>query len=270
MSYAYDAGTSVPTIAGLVEYGGIRINDGTFRSLSMSGLRDSPGVRQDVTPYAQAHGATLSQALYDARLIQVGGVILVSDIADLPAAEEELRAAFNLFPSTLQTLTVAWAGLPRQIMSVRVAGPLVFDDPDVARKKVPRREFMVTLVAPDPRRYSETERSTVATLNGAGTLAQNAGTFPAVFGVRITGPITNPSVVSAAGTFGLTTTIVAGTYVDLNTDTRTAVDSTGASRYGSFTGAWYEIPPGGTSINVTGTGTSGATVATVTHRDCWV
>ncbi|HWU21562.1 MAG TPA: hypothetical protein VN088_08555 [Nocardioides sp.] len=278
MSFAYDAGTSTPNIAGLVEVGPIRINDGTFELFAAHGLLlESADVRDAVTPFPYWHGGFAGAPFYGPLDISLEGQIKVPAVEDLWGAIDLLKQTFNLADPSLKTLTVNTAGwsAARQI-AVRVSGPVQIESPgsDLDSHWRRRRGFTVPLIAPDPRLYAVTETSVTVT---TGTAVTNVGTMNAPFKVRFNGPLTNPKI-DLAGTTGtdrlqLLTTLTAGHWVEINTydpttGTLTAVDDTGADRYADVSAATArELPVGASSWTASADSGTGTTV--VTLRSAW-
>lgn len=207
MPFVYDAGTSNPGGVGLIEYGGVRVNNGSYILTALGGLVDTPAIRTTSTPSGEGHGAYLSNPFYDAREITVEGFVLVERLDELWPACDKLKGAFNLATTALRTLWVnqiGWA--ERRFVSARPSGPLVFADPGVGAQRQPRREFQIPLVAPDPRIYGETlwgagtypdPRQDDHTFTGLTTYAHpNVGTFPAPITWIVNGPVTDPALVN--------------------------------------------------------------------------
>lgn len=151
--------------------------------------------------------------------------------------------------------------------------------------------FSVPLVAPDPRKYSSvlhqlsaTQQSFAAGLAppftppltlpaGAPAMSvacTNAGSFETRPLVTIQGPITAPAVVNqtTGATVSFSALTLTGTdvlIVDLSTQTATF---NGAVRPADLASFWWVLPPGTTTVQVTGTGTTGSSM-TVAWRDAW-
>ena len=276
MTFSYDAGTSTPNLAGLVEIGTIRINDGTFELVAAEGLLlGSPEIRSDALPLPAAHGAWPTTPWYGPRDITLEGNIRTPLVEDLWGAIDLLKQTFNLADQGLKTLTVNTAGwtAARQIgVSMRtfnVISPSNFDDHTVGR-----RAFSVELVAPDPRLYEVTATSTTVT---SSTTVPNAGTMPAPFVVRFNGPQTNPLIdgpgPALSNRVRCLATIASGHYIEVNTfdpttGTMTAVDDTGANVMSEVSNATARvIEPGGSAWTKSNESGSGSTV--MTTRGAW-
>lgn len=275
MAFSYDAGTSTPNLAGLVEVGSIRINDGTFHLLAAAGLLlGSASVRDGVTPSGSMDGGYPGVPRYNPRSILLEGQIRVPTVPDLWGAIDLLNQAFNLettAPRTLTVNTAGWAGT-RQIDvvpsddSVQVISPSDFDAHHVGI-----REFSVHLVAPDPRLYDTTLQTVTVT---TGTTLTNAGTASASYIARFEGPQTGPiTLTDPDGNHIQVGTITSGHWIEVNTrdpatGTLTAVDDTGANVIEQVTSSTSTaVKPGATSWSRTNAGGAGATK--VKFRSAW-
>lgn len=276
MSFSYDAGSTTPNLAGLVEIGSIRINDGTFELLSAGGLLlGTPEFRSDAVPLAADHGAFPTTPFYGPLDIELTGQIRVPLVEDLWGAIDLLKQTFNLADKSLKTLTVNTSGwsAARQIgvsmRPVTITPPSSFDD-----HYAPKREFTVDLVAPDPRLYETTATATTVTTS---TTVPNAGTMPTPFVVRFNGPQNNPRIDGPGGgttnRLAIGLNIASGHWVEVNTydpetGTMTAVDDLGANMMAKVTSATArEVEPGGSAWTKTNDSGSGSTV--MTTRGAW-
>ena len=278
MSYSYDAGSTTPTYAGLVEFGGLRINDGTFKSEHLAGLQDGAPVRQGVTLLPVDNGGYPSSAYMNPRDISIDGWLKTASPDDVFAAMDALRAAFAVGDGSLSTLVVKQRGwATRRQLQARATGPVVFVEPDRIHKKVPTRDFTIPMVAPDPLLYDADNLRTIdVPMTGASTAVTNAGTAPVPFVARFTGPWTTQAVLTRASdgaviTYGASQG--SSTYVDVTTTPGaiSVVDNASANKYNNM-GTWslYLIPPGTTNFTATATGgTTGASKVTLTWRDAW-
>ena len=266
MPYSYNAGTTTPNLAGLVEFNGIRINDGTFELHHLGGLIDSPPLRLPLSSLPSDHGGFLGNRLYDPLAINIEGKLLVADYTQIGPALDQLRGAFNL-DAGMQTLTVNYPGWAnaRQV-TAGVAGPIVVDEPADMEKLVADRTFVIPMTAIDPRLYNvNSTTTTIAT----GTTVTNYGNASTPFVVQFTGAATNPSLTTSAGAISMTYSVASGHNVQINTNPATstgisALDGT-TNVYGSVTTfTVYTIPPGTSTWSYTGGGT-----CTVTFRDAW-
>lgn len=152
--------------------------------------------------------------------------------------------------------------------------------------------FSVPLIAPDPRKYS-TVLHTLTAVQGASAAGlappltppltlpagtppmavscTNAGSFETRPVVTVGGPISSPAVVnqSTGQSISFTGMVLAATdvlSVDLNARQATL---NGVYRPADTASSWWVMPPGTTTVRVTGTATTGAQM-TVAWRDAWI
>lgn len=277
MSFSYDAGTSTPNRAGLVEVGSIRINDGTFQLLSAPGLLwGTPGVREGLADLSNDHGSYAGLPFYGAREFTLNGEISVPTVDDLWGAIDLLYETFNLAETGLKTLTLNTAGwsATRQI-AARIDGEIEIAEPSDKNEHLStRRRFSVPLVAPDPRIYSTTEHN--ATVTSGGTSLTNAGKIATPFRVRFNGAQTANMVLSDpdGNTITVTASTTSGHYIEVQTRsslsaTATALDDLGVSKFADISD-WSaaSIAAGSGTWTATKAGGTGTTV--IYWRDAWV
>lgn len=278
MAYTYSAGTTTPTYAGLVEFGGIRINDGCFKSEHLGGLVDGAPVRQAVAPLPNDSGGFAGSAFLNPREIELSGWLLQSSPDDVFGAMDALRLAFALGTGSLSTLVCnqrGWA-TRRQVLA-RPSGPVVFSEPDVTRKKMPVRDFTVPLVAPDPLLYdADNLRTLDIPMTGASTAVTNSGNAPTYMIARFVGPFSVATLTreSDGAVITYNGSLTAGHYIDIQTNPTvglTAVSDLSVNTYPTIS-AWtlFTIPAGTTNFHAAATsGTTGASKVTLTWRDAW-
>lgn len=259
MSWSYAAGTSTPGFGGLAEFTSLRINDGTFRPISLPPLTQTAPLRVPSGPVPRGGGAT-GDALLDSWAFEIVGFLDALTPSDVQPAIDYLFSKVNVSKGAM-TLTLnakGWAAT--QTMTVRLNGQVSIDEPDVPLKKVETRMFTIPLLAADPRRYGAAVTTAVTT----GTSIGNAGTTPAPFEAIFVGPLTSPQL-NGPGTGNiLKLTSVAGGQtitvktVDPTTGTTTLSDNLGTSAATLFalleTDSADFIQPGTESWSKTGTG----------------
>lgn len=262
---------------GLVEFGGIRIHDGTFVLTGLGGLIDTPDIRQTLTDRSEDHGQYLSGSFYAARQITVEGFVMTEFLEQMWPALDQLRGAFALGErQTLKRLDVLQPGwAEKRFCRVRSGGALTIASPgggSEARK--PYRDFQGVLVAPDPRLYGITllDPDPHPLVGGSGNTfpMANAGNFPAPLTWRVVGPATNPKLIDDSRGRSIEYTGVVGSGANLVIDTlnRTATLSGGnvyknVSRFDDLS-----IPPGGSVLRALTEGAGGTWRAE--HRDTWI
>ena len=278
MSFTYQAGSSTPNRAGLIEVGSIRISGaggGTFELLGAPGLLwGSPGVRPGFHELSNDHGAYAGQPFYGEREFQINGRLRVPAVDDMWGAIDLLFETFNLASSALKTHTLDTLGwsASRQI-AARLAGEIQIQEPEDDNGHFAlRRGFTVPMVAPDPRIYSSTLHST--TVTSGGTSLANAGNMPTPFTVTFNGPQTGPLVLTDpdGNTITVSASPTSGHYVEVTTrgssSGATAVDDLGASKFSSVTD-WSATVVAAGSDTWTATNGGGAGTTVVSHRDAW-
>jgi hypothetical protein len=277
MTWTYAAGTTTPTLAGLIEFNGARINDGSLRAGYFAGLLDAPPVRDSSVALPSDHGASPGQPFYGARNMQIQGWVETTVADDLPLAMDYLRNAFNLYAG-LQELVVNCRGFTaRRQTLARVVDAITFNDPGLGFRRVPRRDFIIPMIAPDPLLYNA---DTLHSLTVTSTSLTNSGSMPTPFVVRFNGPLTNPAL-NGPGVGNIvkyTGVIASGHWVEVGTNPASvtgvyAVDDNGADVYGGTASTGISnftarvIAPGSGTWVATADAGSGTTV--VSFRDAW-
>lgn len=280
MAFSYDAGGTTATYAGRVDFNSVRLNDGTYKTQRVPPIIGSAPVGGESTPLPARHGG-YSGAVYllPWEFDLEAWLWVPSGPDDVQGALEYLQAAYNVQAGALTMTLNARGWSEARLMTARVAGPLVPEEPDIELKKVPRRDVIIPMVADDPRRYSFTEHSQTIT---TATSVTNAGRYNTPLKVRFNGPRTNPQI-DIAGTSGtarirFSGTITTGNYVEINTyagGILTATDNSSVDAYSG--GTWggtgvtaatlRTLPPGATSL--TATSDAGAGTVTVYWRDAY-
>lgn len=295
MAYSYDAGSTTPGHAGLIEITSvIRINSaipsggstagGTFKVEPGCALFGTAPVRLPTSALPSDHGASMGTPFLDGWTFSIPGWFWVpSGPDDCPSAAEQLKAAFSTLNGLL-TLTLnkrGWA--TRRQIQAQTNGDIGAFEARHGTLLIPTRNFTIPMFAPDPLQYdADNLKTPTVTLGGSGTTTNltNNGNAPTPFKVRFTGPMTNPALVrSVSGTpqIALTATITAGHWIEVGTNPAQsggvyAVDDLGVNQYGvitTFSTAALTIPAGTTAWYVNSSGTTGASGVVVTYRDAW-
>lgn len=265
-----------------IEFGGTDSNGVRWTIADLTG-DDGPPLHGQVVTAAGDVGGWPTPQFPAPRLL----TLTLQIIAPTPAARDVARAQVAMaFPiNDLATLRIDET-IPKQML-VRRSGEI--PGPKVADTDV---RLIIGLVAPDPRKYgtvlhtaTATQASPAAGLAppltppltlpaGAPPMAvavTNAGSYETRPTVTITGPITAPAVVNqttgAAVSFsGMTLAASDQLVVDL-----AAKQSylNGVFRTADIGSSWWVLQPGTTTVQVTGTGTTGSTM-TVAWRDAWI
>lgn len=265
-----------------LEFGAADANGTWWALTDWSGL-DGASVSGQVVQRAGDHGAWAPPAFYGPRTVTLTVWATARTQALRDVARAYLQQAIPV--SDLATLRFD-EPIPIQ-MAVRRSGPIVESYPTLADVV-----FSIPLVAPDPRKYGTALHSLTATQAspaaglappltppftlpaGAPAMAvacTNSGSFESRPTVTITGPITSPAVVNQT-----TGAVVSFPGMTLAASDQLVVDFSarqaylnGVYRTADYTSSWWVLPPGTTTVQVTGTASTGAQM-TVAWRDAWI
>lgn len=250
---------------------------------------DMPSVRSNVEALPEADGAVAGNAYFGARSVTFSGLIANVNAAERNQLVVNLQRVARALRGDVLLKSTA-SGLPAMQAAARLEQPLRITGQGMAKR------FLLSLVCPDPRLYSQAEHT--GTASGA---VQAGAAFPWAFpvdfgddtGSTIAVSVTNagnfatPPVLVVTGPAGADFEIEGGNdqsiYVDdialsagesvtINVAARTAVKSDGTNVYAyvRFPGStWWLLEPGSTSVRLWANGTSGATSLDVIHRDAW-
>lgn len=242
-----------------------------------------PPMHGQVVPSAGDHGGWATPQFAGPRLLTLTVTAMAPNAAARDVARAQLYTALPV--SDLATMRID-EPIPKQ-MYVRRSG-------EVAELKVADADvrFTIGLVAPDPRKYGTVLHQLTATqASGAPGLAPpltppftlpagappmavavtNAGSFETRPVVTIAGPITSPAVVNqttgqAVSFSGMVLAASDQLAVDLNAKQSYL---NGVYRTADVGSSWWVLQPGTTTVQVTGTVSTGSTV-TVAWRDAWI
>lgn len=254
----------------------------------ISGL-DHPGTDMSIDKRAGAHGAYTSGKYLKERVITAQARLL-SDVDTMPTQtfalkqaftprEEDVRFSFMLPGFSPQFVLVKPQDVRFGLRNVETAVGMV--------------EYIGTMVAGDPRIYSEAEKTASASPGGdtggadfpmefpqtfstggtsGGLIANNAGNFEAPTVITFNGPLTNPSITNSTTgvTFRIMISIPSGSYV-----TATALGSTvtydgAGSLYANVAlpRRFIYLAPGDNSLSVSSN--NGAGQIDIRWRDTWM
>jgi hypothetical protein len=278
-----DDGTTV-----ILDGGGA--SDSVFRLEQVTGF-DGPNVRQNIEELPELDGAIAGDFFFGARPVTFRGRIIASTAADRNFNVTNLQRALRGLRGDV-TLKSQASGLPAMQATARLEQPLRVTGGYV-------KEFLIALVCPDPRMYSQTLNSSsatgVATVPGAAfpwafpvsfgggtgqtlTLSvTNAGNFDTPPILRVTGPLRDPIIrnsTPAQVSIGLGNVVLgSGNWIEIDMGARTVVRDDGVSLYDrvGFPGTdWWQLVPGSNTVDLFASDTTAATTLTVTWRDSWV
>jgi len=277
--------------AGGDDTGDVVDSQGTMWTINtFDGWQGAPAVRTSLTERPGEHGSFDGRAFMQPRVITVEGMAFAVDRASAFRARDIIVSVCG-DTGSLVTLTAYETGRPVKRALVRRSaetktGPII--DNVFA--------WSMILVAPDPRRYSDTEHSQAVGLPQAGTgglvfplvfpltfgsgasggemTLTNAGTLATWPKWTITGPVTGARIVNT-GTgeeleFDPTFAIASGQTLVIDTAAKTVIQSGISRRDRLFAAQWFLLEPGDTGVRFSAISAfDAATSLTATWRDGW-
>lgn len=131
--------------------------------------------------------------------------------------------------------------------------------------------FLIELVAPDPRFYSQTLNDTLFD-NSDTKNVTNAGNEITGIKFKLSGAGSNWVITNntTGKTFTLARPITGSDYVEIDVDNRTVLLNGVTSVFSSFTGDFFNLDPGVNSLTTLVTGGNGTTAIHVYHRDAYI
>jgi hypothetical protein len=253
---------------------------------------EAPSVRTSVEAIPEADGAIASPAYYGEKHATMRGKLYATTAAARNPIARNMQRAFRGLRGDILIQSTP-SGLPAMRLKARVDQPIRFSGGFL-------KEWIVGVVAPDPRWYSDAEHTDhaqgVASLAGAhfpwvfpvtfggvsgATLElpiTNAGNFPTPVTLKVTGPISSP-IVALKETNEVIyidgITIADGDSLTISMalpPNRSVLSASGSDyyRYIRFPeSTWWQLPPGAYTLQLWGSGTSSATRLDATWRDAW-
>lgn len=254
---------------------------------------DSPDVRESADDLVQQDGGIHGDFFYGRRPITLSGIILNPSSADDRNQKwTKLQRASNAMRADA-VLSWQLAGGEQQFMSVRRQQPLRLSGGW-------QKEFQLSMVAADPRVYSQALNSNNVNLSGGGgsggfafdasfslafglavvsgqMMLTNAGDFTTYPVFVITGPVTNPTIqnFTLGRTLYLTYSLAAGEQLVVDTLNHTVLLGGTATRYSAVDFArssadWLPLAPGVNDIRLAADAFSAGANLAVTWRDAWI
>lgn len=131
--------------------------------------------------------------------------------------------------------------------------------------------FLIELVAPDPRFFSQTLHDTEFD-NSDTKNVTNAGNEITCPSFKLTGAGTNWVVTNntTGESFTIARTISGTDYIEINVENRTVLLNGTTSVFGDFSGDFFCLDPGVNSITTLVTGGDGTTEIHIYHRDAYI
>ena len=245
-------------------------------------------MRTGATERPSDHGGFDGPSYLGPRTMTISGVTLAPTTDLVLLARDTIVSLCSDLRSLYPLVVTETSGLTRQCM-VRIVG-----DPKVADLNETAFEWQMSLVAPDPRRYSTSE--TVLTMTapadpvgglvvpfsvpfsivsvGSSSTTEtvtNGGTFGTRPVITFSGPLSNPQItnVTTGQTMALTSVIAGGEWVVLDFDRRSVLLNGITSRASTILhgSAWWELAPGVNELQLAAADGEGS--ATVRFRSAW-
>jgi hypothetical protein len=259
---------------------------------AVEGWNGTAAVRTSLADRPQDHGSFDGPSFYGTRVITLEGSAISTSRSAAMKAQDILASVAAEQTASLYTLLVAEPGQPSRCAYVRLNGGTKIGTIHGGQSF----DWNLQLIAPDHRRYADTETILtleLATSGGTSTgltapftapflttgsaastttkTAYNIGTASTRPVVTFFGPLTNPGItnLNVGKTLSFTYDLLAGQTLVVDFDARTALLNGTASRTYAITptAAYWDIAPGGNDIRFTALGGNGN--AEVRFRSAW-
>ena len=236
---------------------------GTSTSVvSISGL-DMPEIDVATNAAGNRHGASTAGRYLKERTIGLNGRINGS-YSTFPALRDTLVRAFR--PRKTDTdirFTFRLPGRTNQYIFVKPVN--LRGDIGNSSTAVGWWDFNATLVAQDPRIYTDVLQTATLTVAGGAVVLNNGGNFEAPISISFNGQLTTPRISNATTgeNFGLLGNVDLAQSVVADTLNNTVLLGA-TSKYSTINPAfktWLELAPGNNSLTLLGTGTGNAVVS---------
>lgn len=256
--------------------------DGVWWDVQVDGWDEPASVTERTEQRNADHGAWTKQGYYEARTVEIKGLLVSPVRSERSRAWAQLKAAVPSFDPVL--VTVAVVGEPvLQGTFVQGGAPILNQDGGASW------EFSFSLIAPDPRRYDVAETTALTglpvtsgglslpislplsigavTTSGLLTLV-NSGDMPTRPTFTITGPCPPCTITHSSGRrLTVPDAVPAGRSLTLDVDSRTALLDGTASRV--VTGTWFEFAPGVNEVQFSSATYDAAALLSVSFRSAW-
>lgn len=279
-------------MASLLSFNGLNLNSDPYYVQSLDGLLGSPEIRTADKPLVGRSGMIAGIDKYSGRSLVLALEVVSSNEIAFNTAVNNFKIALAA-PMDAEPLVFTIPGVAngtQAFVNVRprkVSLPVEFTYQDYAG--VANVEFYATdaliysydesastLNVFQPaggRTYDRTYDVTygAAGFNGTALLTNNGTTLAPVL-IRIYGPVTNPTITNSTTgqSLGLTATIDAGRFIDINTTDRTIMLDGTADRYSYLTNpGWWGLIPGVNEIRYFAEFSAGS-LAEIYFRSAWI
>lgn len=275
--FAYEVGIKYEIIAS----DGTRasFNDSTDRDFvgyieEITGI-DSPEVRESFELIVEGDGGRHFDFYHGRRPITISGIFNPNIYgASANSNATRLLQATNAMRDDAVLRWQVTGGSPVEIAVRRNAPPRITGN----RSK----EFLISLVAADPRVYSQAAKvfNAYYLFGGAGGALTNSGSAESFPVVTLTGPIVNPIIgnTTTGKSISLTKTLTAGQSLEIDFLNRTIRTETGANSYSALnytSSEWWGFMPGSNTVSVLASGainygSANASRAIFAWKDAWL
>lgn len=248
-----------------IEYRGLTLNADDYPVTLMDGF-SPPDSREDVHHKPVEHGAYVYGEYLDARRLTVGGFIIDNDHDSFQTKLDALMLAFAPSNALLPLVRKVPGRTEERIYCIPVKRNYQIN----RNFSLGYTEWLVQLLASDPRIYDNVEQSQVFGVVANEFDLENEGNFGTFPRVVITGAATNPGFenldTGEIVQLGLTT--VGGDLLEIDFAERTIMLND-VTAYDSLEddSAWWDLEPGVNRIHYTGS--AGAGVVTMYWRSAW-
>lgn len=274
---------SLITRDGQYEFNGLLLNDATtdtntLRVAKVSGLFDIPDSKVTEVELQDDHGGDIGRELLSMRRIIMDLWVQSSTAANMYSKLQAIADAFQPLPTSLP-LFFRRASVGTLFLPVRPRKLGGFDTGWDMEGGLSKGSVM--LVAPDPRKLSIVDKTSVLTIASGGTTASGAAVMAGNFNggskpiLEIDGPVTNPRIVNAGDggrTIRIDMVISAGQKLVIDTATRSVtilgIDQSANVRSDN---QWWVLNRGSNAITFTRSNTPSNTgVLTVKWNDAYI
>lgn len=243
---------------------------------------DSPGVVGQVVQRASDHGGWATEQYFTPRTFTV----TVQASAPTQALRDTARASLQQVLPVNEMCTLVYGEPIPKMMQCRRSGQILETYPDLVDV-----QFQCVMVAPDPRKYSQTVKNFNTTMQSthfgitspwtmpvslpaqplAGSVTvTNVGSFETRPIITVIGPIASPVVYLDTGRYIAFTSLNLGTGDKLVIDTDARIGTlNGSYRNADIDSWWWVLQPGSHTITLGGN-TSGSATLQVSFSDAWI
>lgn len=252
----------------------------------------SPAAKTAQHEYLALSGGLFISQYYRTRRISLGGVVYGLTTLDFETAKRDLIAAFTFSNATKELRMTDMLGNLLSVDVIKADGTSfeIIENPSTNLHAY----WQVDLDCPTLLFYSQTASS----IEGGVTVITGGASIPSVLPMSLSAGASNAIIVNNAGntsvfpdlirikgpgttftvtnqTIGksitLSATLIAGEYVDIDTEKHTAVKSNGNNLFGSMSGDWLYLVRGANNVTLTvASGSTSDTKVLITWRNGYI